>query len=796
MHQEWSPKENERVHAWFYTEWHTATVRRVFHKADGPHPGLHAEVLWDSEYSTSELPTWWLVAEKRASTALPPSEPTPSNVETEAPRPQSDHPATGGPVLLAPSGKPFAPPPGLEGMNQTWNLLESPKDSDQGGHMEPDLSSTQAEPIEVKRPQTCSSRAPPKGHVANVPPVPPPSVPPSIEVARPLRKRAEGPSDPELRAFVNHWSLSESSRKFLKGLPGFVQQEVVHNFRPGTTVGIDPILHTFARRIWDAKCDTVDLESFVENWGLDQPTSEYLESLPLDLQKQVVRGFHPPSEEKRPMDIQIRRFAHSIADKLHIPLPRERSNSGTSSMATTKATETGGSTPAERDGAGTPAAAPAVPTQPAQPKVWNQQEELLSFSHRYHVKGVALQTLKSLPTEQMKQVLSEFEPKSGPRDVDKALLSYINNLGKSQPKPQQSQQSQPQPQPQKARREETKTPKTPKTPITTPSKAPEVQMVPKADSRATSKVSASEVSKETPKKPQEKMAGIPMPARAVPVKPKTGGFALLHESTSEEEQEESHATKQKPRKKDASTFPDAKQDPKGAVKSAVLAAEEKKQKKQADESRKSKDALSDATEKKLKKKAEKQEKQILQSPPMQCEMPSMEEMMAPVEDSPLMTEGKKKSKLRQPEVTEIPHPDLWDYDGMCLNPNGDAISLPKTKLATDLSQNHLDFATTASKVDSGDGNPERSKNALEEESTACHGSEIFDDSGDSAGEDNAEEKENCRRMLRERATQQRVGRTRRNQKMRIARRCPEAQSKPCKDPRCENCSNCSKKVSD
>lgn len=761
MHQEWSPKENQRVHAWFYTEWHTATVRRVFHKADGPHPGLHAEVLWDSEYSTSELPTWWLVAEKRASTALPPSEPTPSNVETEALRPSENQPATGH-MLLAPNGKPFAPPPGLEGMN------ELPKDDqmDQGGQMEPpDLSPTQAVELEVKMPQTCSSRAPPKGHVANVPPVPPPSVPPSIEVARPLRKRAEGPSDPELRAFVNHWSLSESSRKFLKGLPGFVQQEVVHNFRPGTTVGIDPILHTFARRIWDAKCDAVDLERFVENWGLDQQTAEYLESLPPDLQKQVVRGFHPPSEEKRPMDIQIRRFAHSIADKLHIPLPRERSNSGTSSMATTKATETGGS-PVERDSAGTPAAAP-TPATAQPPKVWNQQEELLSFIHRYHVKGVALQTLKSLPTEQMKQVLSEFEPKNGPRDVDKALLSYINNLGKSQPK-------QSQPQPQKARREEIKTPKTP---ITTPSKAHEVQMVPKADSSrafAASKVAEkpSSVSKETlSKKPQEKMAGIPMPARAVPVKPKTGGFALLHESTSEEE-EESHAAKQKTRKKDV---PEAKQDPKGAV----SAAEEKKQKKQADEKNESRKSSKeaehrDATENKLKKKAEKPEKQILQSPPTQCEMPSMEQMMAPVD------EGKKKSKPRQPEVTEIPHPDLWDYDGMCLNPNGDdAVSLPKTKLATELSQNHLDFATALK--------------ALEEESTACR-SEIFDDSGDSAGEDmDAEEKENCRRMLRERATQQRVGRTRRNQKMRVvARRCPEAQSKPCKDPRCENCSNCKK----
>ena len=31
----------------------------------------------------------------------------------------------------------------------------------------------------------------------------------------------------------------------------------------------------------------------------------------------------------------------------------------------------------------------------------------------------------AMPTERT----SRFEPKSGPRDVDKALLSYINNLG-------------------------------------------------------------------------------------------------------------------------------------------------------------------------------------------------------------------------------------------------------------------------------------------------------------------------------------------------------------------------------
>eukprot|EP00434_Breviolum_minutum_P004204 symbB.v1.2.003704.t1/scaffold209.1/size267950/2 len=76
---------------------------------------------------------------------------------------------------------------------------------------------------------------------------------------------------------------------------------------------------------------------------------------------------------------------------------------------------------------------------------------------------------------------------------------------------------------------------------------------------------------------------------------------------------------------------------------------------------------------------------------------------------------------------------------------------------------------------------------LDEESTACHGSEIFDDSGSEAEDMDAEVTEERRRMLRERATQ-RVGRTRRNQKMRLARKsCPEP-SKECKDPRCENCS--------
>eukprot|EP00435_Cladocopium_sp_Y103_P059728 s1283_g21.t1 len=108
---------------------------------------------------------------------------------------------------------------------------------DPGCRADPDPGSQKA-----GKPWKSKSRAapPPKGHVANVPPVPPPSVPPSIAVARPLRKRGEGPSDPELKAFENHWALSENSRKYLKGLPGFVQQEVIHNFRPGTTVGLEP----------------------------------------------------------------------------------------------------------------------------------------------------------------------------------------------------------------------------------------------------------------------------------------------------------------------------------------------------------------------------------------------------------------------------------------------------------------------------------------------------------------------------------------------------------------------------
>eukprot|EP00438_Fugacium_kawagutii_P023152 Skav208961 [mRNA] locus=scaffold1580:356303:368706:- [translate_table: standard] len=85
---------------------------------------------------------------------------------------------------------------------------------------------------------------------------------------------------------------------------------------------------------------------------------------------------------------------------------------------------------------------------------------------------------------------------------------------------------------------------------------------------------------------------------------------------------------------------------------------------------------------------------------------------------------------------------------------------------------------------------ERSKKmsfgTLEEESTACR-SEIFDESGSEDDDMDAEVTEERRRILRERANQQRVGRTRRTQKLRVVRRCTETTSKPCKDPRCENC---------
>eukprot|EP00913_Durusdinium_trenchii_P029203 g27377.t1 len=115
--RQWSAQVNERVYAWFYTEWHTATVRRLFQTETG---AQQAEVLWDTEYSTSELPLAWL-AELPREAKSPSNEQvrpdvTRQDVDDTTPGSSSSDPY-GGPQLVA--------PPGLEGMNLPEPIAEA-----------------------------------------------------------------------------------------------------------------------------------------------------------------------------------------------------------------------------------------------------------------------------------------------------------------------------------------------------------------------------------------------------------------------------------------------------------------------------------------------------------------------------------------------------------------------------------------------------------------------------------------------------------------------------------------------
>jgi len=836
-HKEWIPQVGERVHGWFYEAWYTATVRKVF-SVEGPEPGLQAEVLWDSEYSTSELPVAWLAKLPSVSNPLPPS-----NAQTEAsdvhrpedsagvrfraaaettPMPQS----TGTTV-------PFAPPPGLEGCNLLDHTNSTQVTQDIGpGSLPPsvpqegpeveaasELAAPPPPDIATSRPvvrgPSCPEQppVPPPNFAPMAPPTAPPSVAPEVLAAqlasRTPKKRSTGedgfPSDQDIRNFVAKWQFQENTYTYLKGLPGPVLQAVLPGFKASAdTECVDAMLNKYARRILERMSDgDVDIDAFVELWSLERPTAEFLETMPLELKQQVIWGFHP--KEAKPFDQSLRRFAFSIAENLKIPL-RERSNSSMST-ATTKATAGGATTPmTDRE----------VVTSIPLPKQ-SLQEELLSFIHKYQVKGVALQTLKALPPEQLKQIIDEFQPKNGPRDVDKALMQKINSVGKAQKEkvaPSQKLRSNEDVPKDKAKpkvsKAETKSISTPSQP--TP---PEVM------------IEKSPVSPPVmPKKPQEKWTtGVPTVGTAVAtplqmrsaqnpkavtaVKAKAKGFALLHESTTEDEEpEENRNAKPKTRKKEV---PEPKQESKSAkgkeVKpspepKAAVEELEKKQKKKAtegDKNSKESAAQSEANEKKMAKK-ERKLSEKLEKPPSKLEAPS-QDIMAPMESKAPKGANKMDPTLGQhdTELNEIPPSDLWEYDKMCLSTGGDAISIPKTKMACPIDA--ADFLRTEKELVMGDLLEEghfqesriiRDKNGcmilpLDEESTACHGSEIFDDSGSEAEDMDAEVTEERRRMLRERATQ-RVGRTRRNQKMRLARKsCPEP-SKECKDPRCENCS--------
>jgi len=642
------------------------------------------------------------------------------------------------------------------------------------------------------------------------PPTAPPSVPPEVlaaQLASRTRKRStgeDGPSDQEIRNFVAKWQFQENTYTYLKGLPGPVLQAVLPGFKASAdTECADAMLNKYARRILERMSDgDVDIDAFVELWSLERPTAEFLETMPLELKQQVIWGFHP--KEAKPFDQSLRRFAQSIAENLKIPL-RERSNSSMST-ATTKATAGGATTPmTDRE---TVTSIP-LPKQ-------SLQEELLSFIHKYQVKGVALQTLKALPPEQLKQVIDEFQPKNGPRDVDKALMQKINSVGKAQKEkvaPSQKLRSNEDTKDKmdkakpKVSKAETKSISTPSQP-TPPEVAEQSPVSPPV----------------MPKKSQEKwttgaptVPGVPTPLQmrsaqnpkaVTAVKAKAKGFALLHESTTEDEEpEDNRNAKPKTRKKEV---PEPKQESKSAkgkeVKpspepKAAVEEQEKKQKKKAtegDKNSKESAAQSEANEKKMAKK-ERKLSEKLEKPPSKLEAPS-QDIMAPMDSKAPKGANKMDPNLGQndAETNEIPPSDLWEYDKMCLSTGEDAISIPKTKIACPIDA--ADFLRTEKELEMGDLLAEghfqesriiRDKNGcmilpLDEESTACHGSEIFDDSGSEAEDMDAEVTEERRRMLRERATQ-RVGRTRRNQKVRLARRCPEP-SKECKDPRCENCS--------
>lgn len=579
--------------AWFYTEWHTATVRRLFEH----HGEDKAEVLWDTEFSTSELSMTWLAPIPGVQQAAElPAENGGAGHAASADQFRLDMKApavaappglasTAGPASAAsanlPPSMPPPPPPAPLSTASPWPAMVPPDARHTAPLTAPPTSApsytNQAAPA---APTAQAVRVAPTA--ATAPSTPAPTG--SAVAATRKTKTDTSHSDPkerqplrELREFCDHWGFEENTRRYLVGLPAKVQKVVISNFEaPPTVQCVDALVHNFAKSILlKHGYEDLDMDQFVARWSLDDETRRYLEGLPADLKCEVLYGFHPKDGKQDP-GVQIRRFTQSIADKQGIVLPPSlRLGAGTATPSSAPLANAQSGTPQSS----TTASSFSQRSPTALESKQTLQEELLVFIQSWQLSPVTAQAVKSLPANLQRQVLSGFSPKQGTRNVEALLHGYIKSISVSTGGP------------------EVKEPRAPK-------------------EAAKAKAAKKEAPKQEQPEPKEKRkeastAGVaPPPARQRPSpgpksKPLGTGFAVLNESSSEPDEEEiSPAPKQKAKATaKAKPVPEPKKDVQQAPK-----AKEEKSKKKADAKPKDpkdpKDAEGEAQEEKAKAQKE------------------------------------------------------------------------------------------------------------------------------------------------------------------------------------------------
>lgn len=548
---DWRPAVGDRVFAWFYTEWHTAKVRRLFeHEGEDK-----AEVLWETEFSTSELSMSWLAPMPGLKAAELPAGHTASadqirvDMKVAGVAAPPGLASTGGAVASAnlPPSMPPPPPPAplsIASISSSYPAMQTA----------PTAPPASAPSTNQAAPAAPTAQAVRVATAATVPNTP--ARPATAVAAARKTKTDTSHSDPkeqplrELREFCDHWGFEENTRRYLVGLPAKVQKVVINNFEaPPTVQCVDALVHNFAKSILlKHGYEDLDMDQFVARWSLDDETRRYLEGLPADLKCEVLYGFHPKDGKQDP-GVQIRRFTQSIADKQGIVLPPSlRLGAGTATPSSVPLANAQSGTPQSS----TTASSFSQRSPTALESKQTLQEELLVFIQSWQLSPVTAQAVKSLPANLQRQVLSGFSPKKGTRNVEALLHGYIKSISVTG--------------------------------------GPEVKEPRASKEAAKGKAARKEAPKQSQPEPKDKRKEASTPGVAPPPaqqRPSPGtkskllgtGFAVLNESSSEPEEEEiSPAPKQKAKATaTAKPVPEPKKDLQQAPK-----PKEEKSKKKAD----------------------------------------------------------------------------------------------------------------------------------------------------------------------------------------------------------------------
>lgn len=333
-----------RVHAWFYTDWHLASVHKV--------EGDEVEVLWESEWSISRLPRECIVpvggVDGDGVGAARASHQDPAGSAEGFLSPSEAEAAASAEAAAAAAMQPAA----------AWEAYRAEQEPEEE---EPEPEEEAAPPREHLTRQNCGARSTSDGHCFDQDPGVGVEAPHITDVAA---IQCDGTTiewdehDPVLEAFIARCSLSPAELPFLKALPLEVRHAALAGFIPppkdGARTPEDQLRRYVAgifrqmglplppalvagsggagsvpvaklSRRGGGKRNTISLEEFVEQHKLEDTTAAFLGDLPADVRARVLAGFDPRAAgpEVRSPDALVRGYARRILERKWFEEPEQ-----------------------------------------------------------------------------------------------------------------------------------------------------------------------------------------------------------------------------------------------------------------------------------------------------------------------------------------------------------------------------------------------------------------------------------------------------------------------------------------